>query len=323
MGIVEEVGSEPRPQPGDRVVVPFNISCGHCWMCSRGLFAQCETTQNREFGKGASLFGYTTCTARSGRPGGVPARPAGRVRPGAGCPRSTRRALPLPLRHPADGLAGLRVRRCARGRHPRGVRPRAGRPARPPHRADRGRRVIGVDRVPERLALRAAGARRWSTWTPSTTSPGDPRLTDGRGADGPSTPSAWRHMARRSRRQRSAPWAAPRRSRQAADRQVAIDRRRRCSDHQVRTTRRHSLGLRRLRRRGRPDAADGDVRPRHHHAAGSVPRPPLDRGHLKLLEQTTTCSASRLSRPIARHSKTRRRPTRCSRRSRTAASRWC
>jgi threonine dehydrogenase-like Zn-dependent dehydrogenase len=60
MGIVEEVGSEvTHIRPGDRVVVPFNISCGHCWMCSRGLFAQCETTQNTNTGKGASLFGYT------------------------------------------------------------------------------------------------------------------------------------------------------------------------------------------------------------------------------------------------------------------------
>ena len=60
MGIVEEVGSEvSHVKPGDRVVVPFNISCGSCWMCSRGLFAQCETTQNRATGKGASLFGYT------------------------------------------------------------------------------------------------------------------------------------------------------------------------------------------------------------------------------------------------------------------------
>jgi threonine dehydrogenase-like Zn-dependent dehydrogenase len=40
-------------------VIPFNISCGHCWMCSRGFFAQCETTQNKDQGKGASLFGYT------------------------------------------------------------------------------------------------------------------------------------------------------------------------------------------------------------------------------------------------------------------------
>ena len=60
MGIVREVGPEvTHVRPGDRVVVPFNISCGSCWMCSRGLFAQCETTQNRQTGKGASLFGYT------------------------------------------------------------------------------------------------------------------------------------------------------------------------------------------------------------------------------------------------------------------------
>jgi threonine dehydrogenase-like Zn-dependent dehydrogenase len=60
MGIVEEVGSEVRTvAPGDRVVVPFNIVCGHCWMCERGLFAQCETTQVRRYGKGAALFGYT------------------------------------------------------------------------------------------------------------------------------------------------------------------------------------------------------------------------------------------------------------------------
>jgi threonine dehydrogenase-like Zn-dependent dehydrogenase len=60
MGIVREVGSEVTAvQPGDRVVVPFNISCGTCWMCSQGLQSQCETTQNREKGFGASLFGYT------------------------------------------------------------------------------------------------------------------------------------------------------------------------------------------------------------------------------------------------------------------------
>jgi threonine dehydrogenase-like Zn-dependent dehydrogenase len=61
MGVVEEVG--PRAAPhlslGDTVVVPFNISCGHCYMCDRGLFAQCETTQNLKGHKGASLFGYT------------------------------------------------------------------------------------------------------------------------------------------------------------------------------------------------------------------------------------------------------------------------
>jgi threonine dehydrogenase-like Zn-dependent dehydrogenase len=60
MGIVEEVGPEvTQIKAGDRVVIPFNISCGHCWMCERQFFAQCETTQNREQEKGASLFGYT------------------------------------------------------------------------------------------------------------------------------------------------------------------------------------------------------------------------------------------------------------------------
>jgi threonine dehydrogenase-like Zn-dependent dehydrogenase len=61
MGIVEEVGADiTHLRPGDRVVVPFNISCGHCWMCRRGLYAQCETTQVRDQGKGAALFGYTS-----------------------------------------------------------------------------------------------------------------------------------------------------------------------------------------------------------------------------------------------------------------------
>ena len=60
MGVVEEVGPEVEQiKPGDRVVIPFNISCGHCYMCDQGLFSQCETTQVREHGKGAALLGYT------------------------------------------------------------------------------------------------------------------------------------------------------------------------------------------------------------------------------------------------------------------------
>ncbi|GII99952.1 threonine dehydrogenase-like Zn-dependent dehydrogenase [Sediminihabitans luteus] len=61
MGVVEEVGADvTNLRPGDRVVVPFNISCGACWMCRRGLQSQCETTQTRSQGTGAALFGYTT-----------------------------------------------------------------------------------------------------------------------------------------------------------------------------------------------------------------------------------------------------------------------
>jgi threonine dehydrogenase-like Zn-dependent dehydrogenase len=61
MGVVEEVGADiTNLAVGDRVVIPFNISCGQCWMCRRGLFAQCETTQVKAQGKGAALFGYTS-----------------------------------------------------------------------------------------------------------------------------------------------------------------------------------------------------------------------------------------------------------------------
>jgi threonine dehydrogenase-like Zn-dependent dehydrogenase len=60
MGIVEEVGSEVKHiAPGDRVVIPFNISCGHCYTCEKGLQSQCETTQVREYDTGAALLGYT------------------------------------------------------------------------------------------------------------------------------------------------------------------------------------------------------------------------------------------------------------------------
>ena len=60
MGIVEEVGADvPDLKPGDRVVMPFQISCGHCYMCDKGLNTQCETTQVRDQGMGAMLFGYS------------------------------------------------------------------------------------------------------------------------------------------------------------------------------------------------------------------------------------------------------------------------
>ena len=60
MGVVEEVGSDVDAiKPGDRVVIPFQMSCGRCFMCTEQLYTQCETTQVREYGSGAALFGYS------------------------------------------------------------------------------------------------------------------------------------------------------------------------------------------------------------------------------------------------------------------------
>ncbi len=68
MGIVEEVGpAVTRVRKGDRVVVPFTISCGDCYFCERKLFAACETTNpgrgaiiNKKATRpGAGMFGYT------------------------------------------------------------------------------------------------------------------------------------------------------------------------------------------------------------------------------------------------------------------------
>jgi threonine dehydrogenase-like Zn-dependent dehydrogenase len=60
MGIVREVGGQTGDlRVGDRVVIPFQISCGRCHMCDKQLYTQCETTQVRDQGKGAALFGYS------------------------------------------------------------------------------------------------------------------------------------------------------------------------------------------------------------------------------------------------------------------------
>jgi threonine dehydrogenase-like Zn-dependent dehydrogenase len=60
MGEVVEVGSEVGDlKVGDRVSIPFQMSCGHCWMCNQQLYSQCETTQVRDKGMGAALFGFS------------------------------------------------------------------------------------------------------------------------------------------------------------------------------------------------------------------------------------------------------------------------
>ena len=68
MGIVEDIGKKvANVKRGDRVVVPFTISCGECFFCTRTLFAACETTNpgrgailnKKQTRPGAGLFGYS------------------------------------------------------------------------------------------------------------------------------------------------------------------------------------------------------------------------------------------------------------------------
>ena len=190
MGVVEEVGKDvSHLKVGDRVVVPFNISCGHCWMCTRGLFAQCETTQSREFGKGASLFGYTELYGSV--PGGqaeylrVPQAQFGpiKVPKGAADERFLYLSDILPTAWQAvewaevpDGgtLAVFGLGPVGQLAVRIGLR--------------KGLRVIGIDLVPERLALAAAyGAEVIDTLAAGGVDDVAQAifdLTEGRGADG-------------------------------------------------------------------------------------------------------------------------------------------
>ena len=176
MGIVEEVGAEvTHIRPGDRVVVPFNISCGSCWMCSRELYAQCETTQVRDAGQGRGAVRlHLPVRLGAGRPGRVPAGAAGALRPdqGPGRHRRTSGSLYLSDVLPTAWQA-VAVRRRARGRHPGRARPRPDRPDGAPHRpAPRGRAGDrGRSRGRAARAGRARTASRSSTCARSTTSP--------------------------------------------------------------------------------------------------------------------------------------------------------
>ncbi|MBB5937726.1 zinc-dependent alcohol dehydrogenase [Streptomyces zagrosensis] len=188
MGIVEEVGSEVTAvAPGDRVVIPFNVSCGTCWMCGQGLHSQCETTQVRERGMGAALFGYTKLY------GQVPGGQAELLRVPFG------NTLPVKVPHgpPDDRFVYLSDvlptawQAVAYADIPPGgsvtvlgLGPIGDMAARIALHQGAGR-VIGVDLVPERLARARARGVHALNLTEYGKDLGDEirRLTDGRGTD--------------------------------------------------------------------------------------------------------------------------------------------
>ncbi len=157
MGVVEAVGSAvTHIAPGDRVVIPFNISCGSCFMCSRSLHSQCETTQVTAQDKGAALFGYTKLYGQV--PGGqaeylrVPQAHFGPIKvPDDGTPDERWLFLSdvLPTAWQAVEYADVPPNGTVAvfGLGPIGQM--AARIAR--HRG--AAQVLGIDRVPERLAM--------------------------------------------------------------------------------------------------------------------------------------------------------------------------
>ncbi|GAA1929110.1 zinc-dependent alcohol dehydrogenase [Nocardioides lentus] len=188
MGVVEAVGAEVSDLAvGDRVVVPFNISCGTCWMCSRGLHSQCETTQNRDQGTGASLFGFSSLYGAV--PGGqaealrVPFADTLPIRVPDGPPDERFLFLSDVLPTAWQGVQYADVPEggtlLVMGAGPIGDM--AARIA-----LTRGLRVIVVDLVPERLArVRARGAETIDLTEVDADDLGDVvrGMTDGRGAD--------------------------------------------------------------------------------------------------------------------------------------------
>jgi threonine dehydrogenase-like Zn-dependent dehydrogenase len=67
VGLVEEVGPSVRTiAPGDRVMVPFNIFCGTCFFCARGLYANCHNVNPNATAVGG-IYGYShTCGGYDG-----------------------------------------------------------------------------------------------------------------------------------------------------------------------------------------------------------------------------------------------------------------
>ena len=186
MGIVEEVGPETGElRVGDRVVMPFQICCGHCWMCTQGLHTQCETTQVRDRGMGAALFGFSKLY------GEVPGAQAEFLR----VPQAQFLPIKVPQGPPDERFLFLSDvlptawQSVAYADVPEGgtllvlglgpIGDMACRIA-----LHQGRRVIGVDRVPERLArVEALGAEVIDLSAVDDVGEEVRSRTEGRGAD--------------------------------------------------------------------------------------------------------------------------------------------
>jgi threonine dehydrogenase-like Zn-dependent dehydrogenase len=187
MGIVREVGKGVSSlSVGDRVVIPFQISCGSCYMCDQQLYTQCETTQVRDQGMGAALFGYSELYGSV--PGGqaqylrVPQAQFTHIKVPDGPPDSRFVYLSdvLPTAWQAVAYAdvpdGGSVTVLGLGP----IGDMAARIAQ-----HRGHRVIAVDLVPERLARATARGIETIDVAQSDSGLGDAvrELTNGRGTD--------------------------------------------------------------------------------------------------------------------------------------------
>jgi len=171
---------------GDRIVVPFQISCGHCYMCGQHLYTQCETTQVRDHGKGAALFGYSELYGQI--PGGqaeylrVPQAQFTHIKVPEGPPDSRFVYLSdvLPTAWQAVAYADIPDGGSVTVL---GLGPIGDMCARIAQHL--GYRVIAVDRVPERLARAAVRGIHTVDLDTVHGSIGDTirALTDGRGTD--------------------------------------------------------------------------------------------------------------------------------------------
>src|SRR3954449_7870212 len=187
MGIVEEVGSDVGDlKVGDRVVIPFQVACGSCWMCAQQLYTQCETTQVKEHGSGAALFGYSKLY------GSVPGGQAEYLR----VPQAQFTHVKVPVGPPDERFVYLSDvlptawQAVAYADTPKdgtllvlGLGPIGDMATR--IAAHQGLRVIGVDLVPERLERAAAHGVETLDLNEHGSKLGDAvrDLTSGRGAD--------------------------------------------------------------------------------------------------------------------------------------------